>query len=271
VNEEEQKLTLAKTFDTISAGYDCDALRFFRLTADEIPGYLALEGDEHVLDVAVGTGNAAIALSGSLPRGQVTGVDFSSGMLSKAKERITVAGMQNIKLLRMDMQSLDFPDDHFDAAVSAFGIFFVQDMTGLLRHIVDKVKNNGKVVITSFHESTFAPLNRLLFERLDKYGVAVPPESLKRLTTPEDCTALFQDAGLVDISVDIKKLGYYLNGADQWWDIVWNAGFRRFVTQLPPENIDRFRNEHLREIGELSTENGIWLEVNVMFTSGNKA
>ncbi len=67
-----------------------------------------------------------------------------------------------------------------------------------------------------------------------------------------------------------RNVGYPLAGGQEWWEIVWNAGFRRLVTQLSPEDQERFRREHLAEIAELRTSEGIWLDVNVLFTRGRK-
>ncbi len=269
-NEQEKKLLLRNTFDSIANGYDIKALRFFRKAASHLGDYLHLKGNEHVLDVATGTGNAAFALCDSLPNGRITGVDFSVEMLARAQEKRASLGNCNISFLQMDMQSLDFPDGLFDAAVSSFGLFFVQDMLHQLRHIIDKVRPGGRVLATSFHETTFNPLNTIFFEHLRKYEVIVPPESLKRLSTEQECVSLFENAGMNDVSVDIKRIGYYLDNAAQWWDIVWNAGFRRFVSSIAPEKVEQFKEEHLREIGTLMTEDGLWLEVNILYTSGIK-
>jgi ubiquinone/menaquinone biosynthesis C-methylase UbiE len=48
--------------------------------------YLNLKGDEHVLDVATGTGYAAMAIAGNLPDGKVTGIDFTTFKLEHLAE-----------------------------------------------------------------------------------------------------------------------------------------------------------------------------------------
>jgi len=83
--------------------------------------------------------------------------------------------------------------------------------------------------------------------------------------------ALFAQAGLRDVRVEAKNAGYFLSSADEWWEIIWNAGFRGLVSQLAPADRDRFRREHLEEIAALATTEGIWLDVGVLFTIGTKA
>ena len=140
MDQHERKAMIKETFNTVAAGYDHPALRFFSESAERLAACLALRGDEQVLDVATGTGNAALALAPRLPRGRVTAIDFSPGMLTRAAARAEAAGIGNIEFIEMDMQSLAFPPAHFDAAVCAFGIFFVDDMTAQLRHMADTLR-----------------------------------------------------------------------------------------------------------------------------------
>lgn len=271
MDEQERKAMLKKTFDTISTGYDMPALRFFPRSAEHLARHLSLSGSEHVLDVATGTGTAAMALAESLSQGQVTGVDFSEGMLRQAEAKMEAKGIKNVKLLQMDMQELDFPAGHFDAAACAFGVFFVDDMAAQARLISDKVKKGGRFVMTTFNDSAFSPLVDLFFQRLKEYGIDAPPETRKRLYTQEQCASLFREAGLRGVSVDPQQVGYHLEDAGGWWDVIWNAGFRRFVNQLPEDSRERFRVEHMGEVQALSTPEGIWLDVEVLYTVGINA
>lgn len=268
VDEQELKNKLREAFNTVAEGYDNPSLRFFPESAKNLPQYLDPRGNEHVLDVATGTGHAAIAIAGHLPNGRVTGVDFSEGMLARARAKTEAMGIRNIGLHHMDMQALDFPDNVFDAAVFSFSIFFVEDMAGLLRHVMGKVKPGGKMLATSFYEGTFSPLVDVFFDRIKNYGIERPP--MWRFSVPEECTALLKKAGLSEIRIDTRDLGYYLADAGQWWDVVWNAGLRRFVSGLSPDNLARFKKEHLEEIDALSTGSGIWLEVKVLYAQGVK-
>ena len=80
-----KKKKIKQTFDTIANNYDSPEIKFFMESATNIINYLDLKGNEHILDVATGTGNAACILAEYLPDGKVTGIDFSEGMLAQAK------------------------------------------------------------------------------------------------------------------------------------------------------------------------------------------
>ena len=67
-----------------------------------------------------------------------------------------------------------------------------------------------------------------------------------------------------------RNVGYCVDGAERWWDVIWNAGFRRLVSLLPEDARQRFKQEHLKEIEALETKDGIWLDVGVLYAVGTK-
>lgn len=270
MNEEQIIATIKEAFESASAGYDSGALRFFSTSAKHLAGCLDLCGDEQVIDVATGTGHAALAIAGRLPGGRVVGVDFAPGMLERARGKATSMGLKNVEFREGDMRALGFPPGSFDAVVCSFGIFFVNDMDAQLSEIVRVVKPGGRVAITSFADGQFLPLREMMQERLAVYGVAPSPQTWRRIATEPGCQALFEQAGLEHVRVEQKNVGYYLDDAEQWWDVIWNAGFRRLVTQLSDGDLKQFKQEHLQEISALKTADGIWLNSPVLFTIGSK-
>lgn len=269
MNQQQQKAIIKETFDSVSGGYDSSALRFFSNSAAHMATLLNLNGDERLLDVACGTGNAAFAIAPLLPTGGIVAVDFSQGMLEQARARAEALCVRNIEFLERDMQDLGFPAGTFDIAICAFGIFFVEDMDAQLVRIARTVRQGGRVMITNFEESYFYPLKELFFNRLEScYGLQKPPPTWRRIAHEEGCRELFAGAGLQNIRVETKNVGYFLPDADAWWDIVWNGGFRRMVGRLSPGDQERFKRDHLEEIDALKTGDGIRLDVGVLFTSG---
>lgn len=270
MNEIELKELYKKTFDAVSDGYGNSAMRFFSESSNQISSYLNLKGNEHVLDVATGTGNAALTIAKELPDGQVTGIDFSKGMLTQAMRKTNEMGIHNVTFIEMDMQNIDFLDEYFDVAVSAFSIFFVEDMKSQLSNIAKKVKDGGTILITTFFNNAFAPLVNIFLDRLEGYGVEVPSLAWKRVATKEQCRLLFKEARLHNIKSEQKECGYYLKDAYDWWYIIWNGGFRGLVNKLSENNFRKFKEEHLAEVEKLSSDKGIWLEMSILYTVGTK-
>ncbi|MFA7403443.1 MAG: methyltransferase domain-containing protein [Pelobacteraceae bacterium] len=261
---------IKETFNTVSEAYDSKALRFFPASAAHLAAILNLTGNERVIDVATGTGNAALAMSPHLPHGSVKGIDFSAGMLAQARAKAAVRNVRNVEFIEMDMQEIDLADACFDVATCAFGIFFVEDMDSQLAQIAALVRDGGTIAICNFQESYFNPLRDLMIKRLTDYGVQLPPQTWRRIATEEGCRVLFETAGIRNIMVEQKNMGFYLADENEWWDLIWNAGFRGLLKQLEPDVLERFRQEHLHEVADLTTADGIWLDIGVLYTVGTK-
>ena len=267
IQEQKSKDSIRDVFDAVAADYGLGGAKFFHTSGQYMADLLPLQGDEHILDVACGTGATAIPLGGRLPDGKVTAIDLSPGMLSQAKKHAEAEKRLNIDFKMGDMTALPFEDQHFDHAVCAFGLFFVEDMCGLLSHLKDKVKSGGSVTISGFCGESFMPGAALLFERLQSYGIEVPKTiAWKRMAEPHQLHSLFAEAGLKDVDITRRSLGYYTD-VNGWWEVVWNAGFRRLVAQLG-DRLDEFKRDHLAEMQALEDDKGLWLEVDVNFTMG---
>ena len=100
----------------------------------------------------------------------------------------------------MDMNVIDIPDNYFDAAVSAFSIFFVKDLKKQLCHIIQKIKENCRFLMITFFENAFSSLVDFFLERLVRSGIKIPVLSWKRVAAKEQCTALFKRASGISCS-----------------------------------------------------------------------
>jgi hypothetical protein len=77
--------------------------------------------------------------------------------------------------------------------------------------------------------------------------------------------------GLRNIRVYSEQLGYTLQTANEWWDIVWNSGFRGLISQLPVPQLERFMSEHLTEVAAKFATQSLRLHVPTIFALGQKA
>ena len=80
-----------------------------------------LRGGQKVLDIATGTGNAAIAAARRSC--VVTGVDYVPALLERGRQRAAAEGVA-VTFIEGDAESLPFPDGTFDTVLSTFGIMF---------------------------------------------------------------------------------------------------------------------------------------------------
>ena len=93
-------------YDFISPLYDIGATGSGRPRSEAV-AQLRLEAGDVVLDVACGTGlNFPFVEAGIGAEGVLIGLDYSSGMLAKARRKVKRKGWGNVRLIRADARSL---------------------------------------------------------------------------------------------------------------------------------------------------------------------
>lgn len=114
---------------------------------------LRLGVDAHVLDVATGTADLAIAIARTHPDARVTGIDPSSGMLTVGREKARTANLASrVDLVSGDAQALPFADASFDGATIAFGIRNVPDRDLGLREMRRVLRPGARLVVLELAE-----------------------------------------------------------------------------------------------------------------------
>jgi ubiquinone/menaquinone biosynthesis C-methylase UbiE len=96
-----------------------------------------------VLEVGVGTG---ANLEYYLPGCQVTGIDFSPGMLQKAKKKLPMAQVP-VTLLEMDAQQMSFCDNTFDTVIATCVFCSVPDPVQGLKEAQRVCKPDGRIIL----------------------------------------------------------------------------------------------------------------------------
>lgn len=128
----------------------------------------------HILDLACGTGDFAIAIAKALGGdGHVTGVDLSEGMLAVMREKVDKLGLADkISIEQGDGEDLRFPDDTFDRVTNAFGIRNFEDRPKGLREALRVLKPGGRLVILELSR----PENKVLRWFYDLYFLNILPK-----------------------------------------------------------------------------------------------
>ena len=147
-----------RVYEKLSKVYDLifgPTLHPGRLVALERMG---IEPGDRILEVGVGTG-----INTSLyPRKcHITGVDLSSSMLEKARERVAREGLRNVRLLDMDAQNLTFADDSFDIVYAPYLVSVVPDPVQVAREMRRVCRPGGKIIILNHFRSANPILSRL--------------------------------------------------------------------------------------------------------------
>ena len=155
VVQNKDRATIAQMFDRIALRYDF-LNHFFSFHIDKIWRRKAvneLRGRplDHVLDVATGTADLALAIQKRLQPAHITGVDISEGMLAIGRQKIEKKGLEQIiSLLYGDSEALPFADQMFDAVTVAFGVRNFEHLEKGLCEMFRVLKPEGKLVILEF-------------------------------------------------------------------------------------------------------------------------
>jgi phosphatidylethanolamine/phosphatidyl-N-methylethanolamine N-methyltransferase len=141
---------VAKVYENLAWAYDFTfgpTLHAGRLQALERMG---IKSGDRVLEVGVGTGiNASL-----YPRDcTVTGIDLSTSMLEKARERVARKGVRNIRLLEMDAADLKFADHSFDIVYAPYLISVVPDPVAVVREMVRVCRPGGRIIVLNHFRS----------------------------------------------------------------------------------------------------------------------
>jgi SAM-dependent methyltransferase len=102
---------------------------------------------EQVIDLACGTGNAAIVAARH--GADVIAIDNAPRLLAVAAERARAAGVQ-IDLREGDLHKLPADDESADVVVSAFGLVFAADPPAALREIRRALRPVGRAVVSAW-------------------------------------------------------------------------------------------------------------------------
>ena len=270
-NPEHQIAETIDVFEQVAAGYDNPSLRFFPFCGDRISHHLQLKRGQKVLDVATGTGAALIAAAQMVgPQGRVQAIDLAENMLDRAEHNLRMNGLDNVDFHRMDAGRLDFKSRYFDAVICSFGLFFLPDMLAALKEWHRVLKPGGRLIFTSFTANAFQPQGKQFRDDIEAAGITIDDPGWQRLNNEAACRTILQEAGFDNIQLTQEQLGYHLNDAQGWQDIILNSGLRLIFNKLPAEKQADFLRQHLEKINQLKTDKGIWLDVEVLFSSGQR-
>lgn len=197
---------VAERYDLMN---DCMSLGVHRLWKRRAIALLKLRPNQHVLDLAGGTGDLAKLIAPLVqPKGTVTLADINASMLSVGRDRLLDAGfLENICYIQANAEALPF-SNHFDHITIAFGLRNVPRKDKALRSMYDALKPGGKLTILEFSHPTLPGLDILYnfysFNVIPKLGkwISNDEESYQYLvesirkhpTQPQLCT-MMQEAG----------------------------------------------------------------------------
>jgi SAM-dependent methyltransferase len=134
-----------------SGDYGAVAARIVVMAERLVEAADLLAGDR-VLDVATGTGNAALAAARC--DCAVTGIDYVPGLLERGRARAAAEGLE-VAFAEGDAEHLAFPDASFDAVLSCLGVMFTPDQERAAAELVRVCRPGGTIALANWTPSSF--------------------------------------------------------------------------------------------------------------------
>jgi SAM-dependent methyltransferase len=134
-----------------SGDYGAVAARIVVMAERLVEAADLLAGDR-VLDVATGTGNAALAAARC--DCEVTGIDYVPGLLERGRARAAAEGLE-VAFAEGDAEHLAFPDASFDAVLSCLGVMFTPDQERAAAELVRVCRPGGTIALANWTPSSF--------------------------------------------------------------------------------------------------------------------
>lgn len=134
-------------YDQWSAVYDVDGNPLVELEQPEVDRYLGDIRGLRIADVGCGTGRHAVRLARA--GAEVTALDFSEGMIGRAKAK---PGADRVRWIAHDLaQRLPLEDAIFDRVLCALVFDHVKDVGSLVGEMTRICAPGGRLVISVMH------------------------------------------------------------------------------------------------------------------------
>jgi ubiquinone/menaquinone biosynthesis C-methylase UbiE len=134
-----------------SGDYSAVAARI-AVMAEDLVQAAGLRAGDRVLDVATGSGNAAVAAARC--GCEVTGIDYVPELLERGRLRAAAEGLE-VTFAEADAENLPYADGEFDAVVSCLGVMFAPDQERAAAELVRVCRPGGTIALANWTPASF--------------------------------------------------------------------------------------------------------------------
>jgi len=166
---------------------------------------------ERVLDVACGSGNAALAASRRFA--DVVGVDYVPELLAHGRERAAAEGLE-VEFVEGDAQALPFGDASFDVVLSTFGAMFAPDQERTAAELMRVCRPQGRIGMANWTPDGL--IGGGMFATIARH--APPPPGVKPPSlwgTEERLRELFAD-GISELRIEPQTITFRARSPEHW-------------------------------------------------------
>lgn len=229
-----------------------------RLTApvsERMLDLACLEPGMRVLDVASGMGEPSLRAAQRVgPSGFVLGTDLVDGMLEAAREQARALALSNIELRAADAETLELPEQSFDAATVRWGLMYMPRPERALERIWRALRPSARLVCACWagpEQVEYASLPRRSLARFRPLPPLEPDApGVFRYSDPEHLRAVLARCEFATEHVEAMRVPV-MEAADGAGVVRWIRDFAgplaKLVAELPPETQRAWEEEVARE------------------------
>ncbi len=185
--------------------------------AERLCDTVDLRAGQTVLDVATGSGNAAIAAARRLTT--VIGSDYVQSLLDRGQVRASAEGVA-VTFELGDAEALPYADNSFDTVLSTFGVMFAPNQALAAHELVRVCRAGGRIGLANWTPDGW------IGDMLRTVGRYVPPpagvQPATRWGTEAGVRELLGD-GISSLQTSRQKFVWRFSSAEQYLDM-----FRRY-------------------------------------------
>lgn len=212
-----------------------------------------IQPGQHVLDVATGLGEPALAAAAAVgPAGRVTATDISSEMLQIARERAVGAGITNVDFVEQDAEAVDHPDGSFHAVLCRFALMFLADPKAALKGMRRALKDGGRLVATVWGPPERVPVVSVAMGAIARELQPPPPPpgtpGVFALADRHGLEELVRQAGFDEVQSEPLNVTFEFASTEQYMLYLQDVALPIWGL-LAPENPER-REQVWRAIAE---------------------
>jgi ubiquinone/menaquinone biosynthesis C-methylase UbiE len=255
-----------------SAAYDQFTGQWSRLFLPSVLDAVAVDQGCRVLDVATGTGEAALAIAPVIgASGLLVGADIAPAMLESARTRLHQAEFLPVAA---DGQALPFADGSFDVVICQLGLqFFPNPGLGLMefRRVL---RDGGRVAICVISAPNRAPLWGILAEVL---GRLLPEQRHVvqlsfSLADKARLEQLFAASGFDDVRVEQQEREGVIPNFDEYWKSLaaGQGSIPQVYLTLPEAKRNEVREEVRARLAQFESNGALCMRLEMLIGSGRK-